>query len=85
MQKRFLYHSIALHVVVFLLCVFDAPFLTGKPEFEEQPPIIVNLDDVKISDVTNIPEKAEHGEERKVATRKEKTSSYSSKETSGKT
>ena len=72
MQKRFLYHSIALHVVVFLLCVFDVPFLTGKPQFEEQPPIIVNLDDVKISDVTNIPEKAEHGEERKVATRKEK-------------
>ena len=72
MQKRFLYHSIALHVVVFLLCVFDVPFLTGKPEFEEQPPIIVNLDDVKISDVTNIPEKAEHDKERKAATRKEK-------------
>lgn len=72
MQKRFLYHSVALHIVVFLLCVFDIPFLTGKPEFEEQPPIIVNLEDVKISDVTNIPEKAEHGEERKAATRKEK-------------
>lgn len=72
MQKRFLYHSITLHVVVFLLCVFDVPFLTGKPEFEEQPPIIVNLDDVKISDVTNIPEKAEHDKERKAATRKEK-------------
>ena len=72
MHKRYLYKSVILHIVVCLLCVLEIPFLTGKPEFEEQPPIIVNLDDVKISDVTNIPEKAEVGEERRVATRKEK-------------
>lgn len=72
MQKRYIYKSLILHLAIFLLCVFDIPFLTGKPEFDEQPPIIVNLEDVKISDVTNIPEKAVVGEERKVATRKEK-------------
>ena len=72
MQKRYIYNSLILHIVVFLLCVFDIPFLTGKPKFDEQPPIIVDLADVKISDVTNIPEKAIQGEERKVATRKEK-------------
>ena len=71
-QKRYIYNSLMLHVVVFLLCVFDIPFLTGKPKFDEQPPIIVSLDDIKISDVTNLPEKATLGEERKPATRKEK-------------
>ena len=64
-QKRYIYNSLALHIVVFLLCVFDIPFLTGKPKFDEQPPIIIDLEDVKISDVTNLPEKAVVGEERK--------------------
>ncbi len=71
-QKRYIYNSLVLHIVVFLLCVFDIPFLTGKPKFDEQPPIIIDLEDVKISDVTNLPEKAVVGEERKPATRKEK-------------
>jgi hypothetical protein len=72
MQRRYFYNSLILHIVVFLLCVFDIPFLSSKPKFDEQPPIIVDLEDVKISDVTNIPEKAIVGEEKKVATRKEK-------------
>lgn len=72
MQKNYVYKSIALHVTVLLLCIFDIPLLSSKREFDEQPPIMVNLDDVIISDMTNIPEKAIRGEERKVATRKEK-------------
>lgn len=72
MQKNYVYKSVFLHIAVVLLCVFDIPFLSGKREFDEQPPIIVNLDDVVISDMTNIPEKAIRGEERKPATRKEK-------------
>lgn len=72
MQKNYVYKSVALHIVVLLLCVLDIPFLSSKRTFDEQPPIIVNLDDVVISDMTNIPEKAVRGEEKKAATRKEK-------------
>ncbi len=71
MKKSYIYKSIILHITVVLLCVIDIPFLSGRPDFDEQPPIIVNLDDVTISDTTNIPEKAVRGEERKPATRKE--------------
>lgn len=72
MQKSYVYKSVALHIAVLLLCVLDIPFLSSKRTFDEQPPIIVNLDDVVISDMTNIPEKAVRGEEKKPATRKEK-------------
>ncbi len=72
MQKNYVYKSIILHIAVLLLCVMDISFLSGKHTFDEQPPIIVNLDDVVISDMTNIPEKAVRGNERKPATRKEK-------------
>lgn len=72
MQRNYVYKSVFLHIAVVLLCVFDIPFLSGKRDFDEQPPIIVNLEDVVISDMTNIPEKAIRGEERKPATRKEK-------------
>lgn len=72
MQKRYVYKSVALHIVVLILCVFDLPYFKSTHDFEDQPPILVNLDDVVISDTTNIPEKAIRGEERKPATRKEK-------------
>lgn len=72
MKKTYVYKSIALHIIVVLLCVLDLPFLSARHSFDDQPPIIVSLEDVKISDMTNIPEKAELGEERKPATRKEK-------------
>ena len=71
MQKKYVYSSIIFHISIVLLCVIDISFLSGKREFDEQPPIIVDLNDVKISDMTNIPELAVKGEERKVATRKE--------------
>jgi outer membrane biosynthesis protein TonB len=71
MQKKYVYSSIIFHIAIVLLCVIDISFLSNKREFDEQPPIIVDLNDVKISDMTNIPELAVRGEERKVATRKD--------------
>ena len=72
MNKRYIYKSIGFHIAIFLLCVLDIPFFNNRPKIDEQPPIIVNLEDVVISDATNIPEKAILGNERKAATRKEK-------------
>ena len=71
MHKKYVYRSIIFHIAIVLLCVIDISFLSGKRDFDEQPPIIVDLNDVKISDMTNIPELAVKGEERKVATRKD--------------
>ena len=71
MQKKYVYSSIIFHIAIVLLCVIDISFLSNKREFDEQPPIIVDLNDVKISDMTNIPELAVRDEERKVATRKD--------------
>ncbi|MBR5154770.1 MAG: hypothetical protein IKW58_03505 [Alphaproteobacteria bacterium] len=61
-----------MHTVIVLLCVFDVPFWKRKPLIDEQPVIIVDLNDIKVSDTTNLPQKAEIGEEKKEATRKEK-------------
>ena len=72
MQKNYVYKSVALHIAVVLLCVFDIPFLGSKRNFDEQPPIMVDLENVKISDTTNIPAKAVRVPEKKPATRKEK-------------
>ncbi len=71
MQKNYVYKSVIMHIVIVLLCVFDIPFLSSRRTFDEQPPIIVNLENVVISDMTNVPEKAVIGEEKKPATRKE--------------
>ncbi|MBP5698302.1 MAG: hypothetical protein J6W96_02095 [Alphaproteobacteria bacterium] len=72
MQRKYLIKSVVLHIAVLLLCIFDLPYFKSKHDFEDQPPIFVDLDNVVISDTTNLPEKAVRGEERKVATRKEK-------------
>lgn len=72
MRKSYVYKSVALHIAVFLLCVFDIPYFYSQHDFEETPPILVDLNDVVISDMTNLPEKAIRGEEKKPATRKEK-------------
>lgn len=71
MQRNYVYKSIIFHIAILLLCITDVSFFSDKHKFDEQPPIIVNLEDVVISDMTNIPEKAVRGEERKPATRKE--------------
>ena len=72
MKIKYLYQSIALHIAVFLLCIFDIPYFYSQHDFDETPPIMVDLDDVIISDMTNLPELAVRGEEKKPATRKEK-------------
>lgn len=72
MKKGYIYKSLILHLAVALLCVIDVSFLSSKPDFDEQPPILVNLENVVISDTTNLPEKAIRGEERKPATRKDR-------------
>ena len=59
--------SIALHLVVFIICLVDLPlFFWNKPTVG-QVPIIVDLKDVKISEMTNLPPKAKFGDEDKAA------------------
>ena len=72
MKNKYLYQSVAFHIAILLLCIFDIPYFASKHDFDDPPPIMVNLDDVTISDMTNLPELAVRGEERKPATRKEK-------------
>lgn len=72
MQRNYVYKSIVLHITIILLCLFDVHFFSSKREFDEHPPIIVDLENITISDMTNIPEKAVIGEEKKPATRKER-------------
>lgn len=72
MQKRYIYKSVILHIAVILLCIFDIPYFKDNHEFDETPPILVDLENVNISDMTNLPELAVRGEEHKPATRKEK-------------
>lgn len=59
--------SIALHIVVFALCVIDLPLFWFNRPTMSQVPIIVDLKDVKISEMTNLPPKAKIGKEDKVA------------------
>lgn len=62
MKKSSLYRSLALHAAAVFLMVVDLPFLWRKNMTLEQVPIIVDLNDVKISEITNLPTKAEFGE-----------------------
>lgn len=61
--------SIALHVVVFILCVVDLPLFFWNRSNVGQVPIIVDLKDVKISEMTNLPPKAKMGKEDKAASK----------------
>ena len=54
-------------MVVFLLCVIDLPLFWNNRATPGQVPIIVDLKDVKISEMTNLPPKAKMGEENKEA------------------
>ena len=72
-MKKYLYRSIALHIAVFIVFVMDLP-LFFKPKMTiGQAPIIVDLKDVKLGEMTNLPPKAVFGEEEKKATVQEKT------------
>ena len=59
--------SIVLHVIVFLLFVIDLPMFWWHRTPPGQVPIIVDLKDVKISEMTNLPPKAKYGKEDKAA------------------
>lgn len=59
--------SIALHLAVFLICLVDLPLFWWNRTPPAQVPIIVDLKDVKISEMTNLPPKAKMGQEDKAA------------------
>ena len=61
--------SIALHLLVFLLWVIDIPMFWWNRTQPSQVPIIVDLKDVKISEMTNLPPKAKFGDEDKAASK----------------
>ena len=68
-MKQSLYKSIALHLVAFLLIVVDLPLFWHNKTTFNQVPIIVDLNNVKISEMTNLPPKAKMGKEDKAASR----------------
>ena len=59
--------SIALHLAVFIVCLVDLPLFWWNKPTVGQVPIIVDLKDVKISEMTNLPPKAKLGKEDKAA------------------
>ena len=59
--------SIALHIAVFLLLIIEVPMFWWNRSQPSQVPIIVDLKDVKISEMTNLPPKAKFGDEDKGA------------------
>ncbi len=68
-MKSALKKSIALHLLAFLLIVLDLPLFWRNKITMDQVPIVVDLKDVKISEVTNLPPKARLGDEDKEATK----------------
>lgn len=69
MMKSSLYKSMALHIVVLILIVVDLPLFGRHDMTLDQVPIIVDLDQVNISEMTNLPAKAEFGEQDQAATK----------------
>ena len=68
-MKQSLYKSLALHFVVFLLIMVDIPLFWHNKTTLNQVPIIVDLNNVKISEMTNLPPKAKMGKEEKAASK----------------
>ena len=66
-MKNALYKSVALHLVVLILFLVDVPVFWRRNMTIEQVPIIVDLNNVKISEMTNLPPKAKRGPEEKQA------------------
>ena len=55
--------SIALHIAFLLLWIIEVPMFWWNRTDPGQVPIIVDLKDVKISEMTNLPPKAKFGED----------------------
>lgn len=68
-MKNALYKSVALHLVVLILFLVDVPVFWRRNMTIEQVPIIVDLNNVKISEMTNLPPKAKRGPEEKQASK----------------
>lgn len=80
MQRSSLYKSIGLHLAALLVLVIDWPdFGSHKLEIG-QAPIIVDLSEVKISEMTNLPPKAELAEKTQKATAEKKIERYTKEE-----
>ncbi len=61
--------SLLLHLIVFLMMIVDLPLFGSNRATLSQVPIIVDLKDVKISEMTNLPPKAKFGKEDKAASK----------------
>lgn len=61
--------SIALHIAFLLLWIIEVPMFWWNRTDPSQAPIIVDLKDVKISEMTNLPPKAKFGKEDKEASK----------------
>ena len=68
MNNKYLKQSIALHLIVFLALWFDLPSFHQTDLTLGQTPIIVDLSEVRIDEMTNLPSKAEFGDEDRQAT-----------------
>ena len=68
-MKQSVYKSLALHFVAFLLITVDIPLFWRNKSTLNQVPIIVDLNNVKISEMTNLPPKAKIAEEDKAASK----------------
>lgn len=80
MNRASLYKSIGLHLTAFLLLVVDLPSFHRHKLVVGQAPIIVDLSEVKISEMTNLPPKAEIGEKNQKATAEKKKEVYTHEE-----
>lgn len=72
-MKKYLYRSIGLHIAVLLILIVDLPMFGRHKMTMGQAPIIVDLKDVKLSEMTNLPPKAVLGKEEKKAVQPEKS------------
>lgn len=76
-MKNSLYKSLALHLAVLIVFLVDLPMFWHKDDPFRQVPIIVDLNNVKISEMTNLPPKAKMGkEDKKASTIKRKVENY---------
>lgn len=66
-MNKALKKSAILHVVVFVLMIIDMPLFWSNRATLNQVPIIVDLKDIKISEMTNLPPKAKIGEKDEAA------------------
>lgn len=69
MDKKYLKQSLLLHGIVALMLLIDMPHWWHQTDISiGQTPIIVDLSEVRIDEFTNLPAKAEFGEEDRQAT-----------------